>query len=106
MPVRYIGLDDDAPVPPWHTERFPGAGIGARVNDHALVVEAVRAGLGAGILPRFIGDPDPDLRRLIDLPDEDVALWLLTHEDIRATARVRAFMESMHEALSAALEAA
>lgn len=101
--VPYIGIDDDSPVPEPYVQRYPGARMGMRVNDHALVVEAVRAGLGAGTLARFVGDQQPDLRRIVDLPGQDVSLWLLTHAELRRTARVRLFMETMHRALSRAL---
>ncbi|MCG8422202.1 MAG: LysR family transcriptional regulator [Proteobacteria bacterium] len=100
VPVPFIGLDDDAQVPDWYAECFPGARLRARVNDHALLVEAVRAGMGAAVLARFVGDREPGLRRVMDLPDRDVGLWLLTHAEIRSAARVRVFLDTMHEVLA------
>ena len=58
------------------------------------------------LLPRpghghvVLGDPSPVLTRLADHVDAAAsALWLLTHEDLRNTARVRAFMDFMADAL-------
>ena len=57
--------------------------------------ELAAAGLGRAVLPCFLGEGDARLRRLEFLPDVQSELWLLTHADLRGTARVRAFMEHM-----------
>ena len=51
-------------------------------------------GLGATLLPCFLGDHCPDLARIGSLlPELDVGLWMLTHSDLRRAPRVRAFMD-------------
>jgi len=52
--------------------------------------------MGVAPLPCFMGDVEPNLTRLYPL-DPKIAseLWLLTHEDLRNTARIRAFMDFM-----------
>ncbi|MCO4748087.1 MAG: hypothetical protein KC912_25055 [Proteobacteria bacterium] len=40
-----------------------------------------------------------ELKRLFDLPNEGFGLWLLTHADLRQTARVRAFVDFISEAV-------
>src|SRR5690606_1175983 len=47
-------------------------------------------------LPGFLGDRWPEMGRVLP-PDPALAgeLWLLTHPDLRRTARVRAFMETI-----------
>ncbi|TPV96954.1 MAG: hypothetical protein B7733_02070 [Myxococcales bacterium FL481] len=72
----------------------------ARVVVHAHSVStqaiAVRAGLGVALLPCFVGDPDPSLRRLFDVSlQTETHLWLLIHADLRQTARVRAFVDHL-----------
>lgn len=56
-----------------------------------LIVAAASAGLGYAILPTYMGDVSPGLVRL---PTADVRhlgeLWLLSHPDLRETARVQA----------------
>ena len=54
----------------------------------------MEAGAGIGPLPCFIADRKPALVRLSDVnPDFSAGLWLLTHPDLRQSARVRAFMD-------------
>lgn len=55
---------------------------------------AVRSGIGSAVLPCYLADADTDLVRLGD-PIEEVSvdLWLLTHPDLRHTARVRAVLD-------------
>ena len=58
------------------------------------LAEAAAAGIGFAILPCFIGAATPGLKRLgSPLPDLANGIWLLTHADLRQTARVRAFMD-------------
>ena len=53
-------------------------------------------------VPCAIADPDPGLVRIAPFPgDFRLDLWLLTHEDLRQTARIRAFVDFIAEALAA-----
>ena len=75
-------------------ERVTPERIVYRVNTVLGLTEAVEAGIGVGPLPCFIADPRPALRRLSPPnPDFSTGLWLLTHPDLRASARVRAFLD-------------
>jgi DNA-binding transcriptional LysR family regulator len=58
-------------------------------NTHAQL-QACVDGMGIAPLPRYVGDPEPDLVRL-EQPEEVVRqdIWLVVHEDLRHTARVR-----------------
>ena len=65
-----------------------------RIDSVLGMAEAAAAGVGAAILPCFLGDRHPGLVRVgAPLADLDVDLWILTHADLRHSARVRAFME-------------
>lgn len=67
-----------------------------------LIAHAIRAGIGAQILPCFLADPDPRLRRIAPLDETfRLNLWLLTLPELRTNSRVRAFTEHMADALSA-----
>ena len=67
-----------------------------KVNTVLGLSEAVEAGTGIGPLPCFIADVSPNLVRLADInADFAAGLWLLTHPDLRQSARVRAFMDFM-----------
>jgi DNA-binding transcriptional LysR family regulator len=67
-----------------------------KVNTVLGLTEAVEAGIGIGPLPCFIADPRATLVRLTPPnPDFSTALWLLTHPDLRQSARVRVFLDFM-----------
>lgn len=85
----------------WVSARVPAEAIALRANSMTVLREACRAGLGLALLPCYMGDGDAGLRRVGDLiPDLGTDLWLLTHEDLRQTARVRAFLDFMGEAIA------
>jgi DNA-binding transcriptional LysR family regulator len=57
-----------------------------------------RQGLGLTIMPHYVAEADPDMVEVMALPPEcNHHLWILTHPDIRFTARVRAFMQFMYQ---------
>jgi len=69
-------------------------------NSITAVVGAARAGFGVVTLPSFLGDPDPDLLAVPhQLNNLLLELWVLTHPDLRYTARVKALMAHLHTAL-------
>jgi DNA-binding transcriptional LysR family regulator len=77
-------------------ERVAPENIVYKVNTVLGLAEAVEAGTGIGPLPCFIADAKPNLVRLSDVnPEFSAGLWLLTHPDLRQSARVRAFMDFM-----------
>ena len=85
----------------WLREHAPNARIAVRLDSMLIAYHAVRAGLGVGFLPCALGDRDADLRRVVrDLVIGNVGMWLLTHPDLRRTARVRSFLDFMAEALA------
>lgn len=85
----------------WLDANAAAGAIVFRGNTLTVLREACRAGLGLAVLPCYLADGDPALRRLGD-PVVELAtdLWLLTHEDLRQTARVRAFLDFMAEAVA------
>jgi DNA-binding transcriptional LysR family regulator len=65
-----------------------------RINTVLGLAEAVEEGIGIGPLPCFIADTRASLMRLTPLnPEFSTGLWLLTHPDLRASPRVRAFLD-------------
>ncbi|AWK89393.1 LysR family transcriptional regulator [Azospirillum thermophilum] len=100
----WVGLDetfDHTSMARWLQRSVPAERIGHRVNSVVAVMEAVRAGTGLGLLPCGFVDRQPEFRRL-GPPVEEVgsAIWLLTHEDLRHMARVRAFLDHMAAAFA------
>jgi DNA-binding transcriptional LysR family regulator len=75
-------------------ERVAPERIVYKINTVLGLAEAVENGIGIGPIPCFIADPRPALVRLSPPnPDFSAGLWLLTHPDLRQSARVRAFMD-------------
>lgn len=72
------------------------AGAGAAplaLNDAEAILQAVRAGLGKSLLPCFLAEKDPALRRLGPRhPVVTRELWLLVHPELRVQARIAAVM--------------
>ncbi|MCC6624876.1 MAG: LysR family transcriptional regulator [Deltaproteobacteria bacterium] len=62
---------------------------------------AAKAGAGIAVLPRWLGDAEPELAYL-PMPDEPRdTLWLTVHRDLRATPRVRAVLDFLIATLQA-----
>jgi DNA-binding transcriptional LysR family regulator len=65
-----------------------------RVNTMVGLAEAAAGGVGMVLLPCYVGSAVPGLAQLSPpLPELEGELWLLTHPDLRNTARVRTFLE-------------
>jgi DNA-binding transcriptional LysR family regulator len=74
-------------------------------NSTQVLIEAAKNDIGAIPLPCFWGDGEKKLVRLIDPPEDmTMDLWLLTHPDLRYTARVRALMTFLHQALQSKID--
>lgn len=84
---------------PTRAKRWTDEKIGPRrqvcaVNSVIAMAALAASGLGATVLPCFVGDRQPGLVRINGIiPDLDVDLWLLTHADLRHSGRVRAFID-------------
>lgn len=57
---------------------------------------AARAGAGIAVLPAYLAEADPALIRIGPMIAAlDVELWMLTHPDLRHTARIRAVTDHL-----------
>ncbi len=84
----------------WIRETLPDAAIAARADSLLALRDLATAGLGVAALPRYLGDLSAGLVR-IGTPDiPPTALWILTHPDLRRTARVRAVTDFMAQAFA------
>lgn len=71
-----------------------------RVDTVLGMFAAARDGAGLAVLPCYVADGDPRLRRLGGIvPALSTDLWLLTHPDLRRTARIRAFSDFVADAV-------
>lgn len=100
LPVDWIVKEEDGPLPGWVEPYSSTNNSVYLVSELITQLTATREGLGASILPCYIGDSDPDLARLsAGLSKHYGELWLLTHGDIRNAPRVRVFTEFMAEVI-------
>ena len=68
----------------------------ATICSSSIVAQAqlIAAGAGCGILPCFIGNRTPGLKRLIaDRIDIRRSFWLVVHRDVRRIARIGRFID-------------
>jgi len=64
------------------------------------LLAGVRSGLGIAVLPCIVADGEPDLLRCFPpRSDHNRTLWLLTHERVRHTPRVRLVIDFLYERL-------
>jgi DNA-binding transcriptional LysR family regulator len=97
--MPWVGFDEDhgyMPGQSWVLRLLDGGRPGVRVNNWLVLHDAVRAGSGLAVLPCYLGDADPALRRFGPILEEVKAdQWLLVHRDLRALPRVRAVMDNL-----------
>lgn len=75
-----------------------------RSDDHLVLWESIRAGLGIGFTATWLARRDPSLQRVLpDLPIPSLPFWLTVHREIRSSARIRAVYDFLAQAIPAAL---
>lgn len=91
-----IGWDSGAvaAAATWLTENISPRAFAYRSSSLINQLMAVKAGLGLALLPCYLGDLEPDIERVQEpLAELTRELWVITHKDLRNTARVRAFFD-------------
>ena len=64
------------------------------------LLTAVRSGFGIAVLPCIVADAEPDLVRCLPPRDDhNRTMWLLTHERVRHTPRVRLVIDLLYDRL-------
>jgi DNA-binding transcriptional LysR family regulator len=95
--LRWIGYGDPMVLTAggrWLSAHVPAETMVAKVNTMSTMATAVKAGLGIGLMPCFIGEHMPGVQRVERIKlGVDSGIWVLTHPDLKKAARVRAFLE-------------
>jgi len=81
----------------WIAEHAAGAEIVLRLGNMNIMVDALVANLGLTILPCFIGDANPSLRRVGAYFEGGLYLWVLTHPQLKNSARISTFTRFTRE---------
>ena len=99
--ASYVTFDEmvgKLPHQAWLAEHAPAARVVLRSNRQETLIEAVRLGMGLGILPCLVADGEPRVQRLLG-PERVFSrdLWLLAHPDLQGSRRVRAVFDAIAE---------
>ena len=99
--LPWIGFDDDHSYMPgqhWLLERSAARGPRCAATTGWCCTRRCASAPGLAVLPCYLGDPDPALRRVGGvIPEVFADQWLLVHRDLRALPRVRAVMDAVVE---------
>lgn len=91
---HWIAIDYDASRAPV----LPARTI-ATASSLTAATRLVSDGRGIAMIPCYQGDTDPRLRRVPGCtPSPDMDIWVLTHEDLTSSPRVRVLMDHLYRA--------
>ena len=103
----YVSWDEawaDLPMAKWLKDTFPGKAPALACNSLLAQHAAVRAGIGIGVLPCFVGDRDVLLERLGSKePIFSRDLWLVYHRDLKASQRMIVLRNFIQDLITAHL---
>jgi DNA-binding transcriptional LysR family regulator len=86
----------------WMARAVPADQIALRADTLTALAHAAAAGIGVVALPCYLGDSLAQLRRVRGvIPEMASELSVLTHEDLRGTARIRVVNDALVTALVA-----
>ena len=85
----------------WLQQHLAHANVRVRVDIFNAKAAMLRTGIGVGVLPTFMEAKHPELVAVSEpIPELAQPVWMLTHPDLRQTARVRAFVQFVGDAVS------
>jgi DNA-binding transcriptional LysR family regulator len=88
----------------WLQRNLAHSRVRLRVDIFNAKAAMLETGIGVGILPSFMAPQHPRLVAVSDpIPELAAPVWMLTHPDLRRTARVRVFMQDVGDAVGAML---
>jgi DNA-binding transcriptional LysR family regulator len=91
----------------WMQRHIPQDHVRLRVDAFSSVVALLRSGCGIGVLPTYVAAGEPELIAVSD-DIEELAnpVWILTHPDLRRTARIQVFMRFVGDAVASRIQEA
>lgn len=85
----------------WMNTHVSAERIRLRVDLFHSMNVMLKTGLGVGLLPTFVGSAEPELVAVSDdIERLSTPIWMLTHPDLRGTARIGSFMQEVGEAIA------
>jgi DNA-binding transcriptional LysR family regulator len=103
--ARYVAFDETVgrqPHDDWLASHDVEGKVVLRANRQQTLIEAVRLGIGLGILPCVAADTDPSLVRVLG-PSEVFSrdLCIVMHPDVRHARRIRAVVDAVEAYVAA-----
>jgi len=90
------GSEQEKPV--WSKASFVDSRVAVRVDTAGNMLAAIKGGLGLARLPCYLAEGEETIRQLpITLTPSSWGLWVLSHPDLRDTARVRVCREFLYD---------
>lgn len=90
------------PAAQWMQTTAPHARVAARSTSLPPLLQAIKSGAGLGTLPMIVGEQEQGLVRLSGpIPNLATGFYLLMHQDMKSTQRVRAFFDFIIEEIVA-----
>lgn len=107
---RWISFERDAydqKFDRWLATHVKEAAVALRADNFTHAAALAQAGLGVALLPTFIEGSAGHLQPLTEaIPELETPLWLITHPELRHTARVQVMMRAIGPAVANALRRA
>jgi DNA-binding transcriptional LysR family regulator len=92
--IRFDGEMSDHSAARWLHSVAPNAKVAARATSLPTMLLAVKSGIGLAPLPLIVGENENDLVRLLGpLSDLNTQFYLLMHQDMMRTPRVRGLFD-------------
>ena len=100
--ARWLSFIDPDERPDWLDDTpYPDVPAWGRMANLLVQVAACKAGLGMSLLPCVVGDSEPGLVRVDSAKILNRhEIWLLSHPDLRNTARIRVLREFIVERMA------
>jgi DNA-binding transcriptional LysR family regulator len=95
-----IAFDDSMAQTPgglWFAAHANACNVAMRGNSVVAVLNAAICSMGVAVIPCFLGEPEPQLRRLTPRVLGERDIHLVVHPDLARVARVRAVMDFIVE---------
>ncbi len=91
--LMYSESFNACPAVKWQAKEYPKAPVVFRSTSVLSLLEATKNNMGVAMLPCFMADAEKSLERVCEPPKAlTKEIWVLTHPDLRRTAKVHAFM--------------
>ena len=100
---NYVGFDSEIRAAS-SVKKLEGQFLPERIlyrsNSHIAMLAAVREGVGCGAFCCYLADKQEELKRILEHKlDYSREIWLVTHEEIHRSTRIRAVFDFLADAI-------